>query len=62
MVDAQYVVHRGVPSLGRQGNAELGEGGKVRARAWREFADFKARIIKADREAILAAAALPSNT
>ncbi|GJM97386.1 hypothetical protein PR202_ga14309 [Eleusine coracana subsp. coracana] len=49
VVDAQYVVHRGVPSLGRQGNADLGEGGKVRARAWREFADFKARIIRADR-------------
>ncbi|PUZ59006.1 hypothetical protein GQ55_4G007000 [Panicum hallii var. hallii] len=51
VVDAQYVAHRAVPTLGRQGNPETGGGGKVRARAWREFADFNARIRNADRAA-----------
>jgi len=55
VVDAQYVAHRAVPTLGRQGNPETGGGGKVRARAWREFADFKARIRNADRDAAAAA-------
>ena len=57
VVDAQYVAHRAVPTLGRQGNPETGGGGKVRARAWREFADFNARIRNADRDAAAAAAA-----
>ncbi|GJM97385.1 hypothetical protein PR202_ga14308 [Eleusine coracana subsp. coracana] len=66
VVDAQYVAHRGVPTLGRQGNPELGDGGKVRARAWREYSDFRARMINAERaqarEAAAAAAALHSTT
>jgi hypothetical protein len=56
VVDAQYVAHRGLPTLGRQGNADTGGQGNVRARAWREFSDFKARIRNADRAAAAAAA------
>ncbi|OEL27838.1 hypothetical protein BAE44_0011142 [Dichanthelium oligosanthes] len=57
VVDAQYVAHRAVPTLGRQGNPETGGGGKVRARAWREFSDFRARMINAERAAQREAAA-----
>ncbi|CAN6181635.1 unnamed protein product [Urochloa humidicola] len=67
VVDAQYVAHRGVPTLNRQGEPDTGGKGKVRARAWREFGEFKARIRDADRDAaaaqqVLAAAALAANT
>jgi hypothetical protein len=58
VVDAQYVAHRGVPTLGRQGNPELGDAGKVRARAWREYSDFRKRIIDAERAQKRAAALL----
>ncbi|RCV23281.1 hypothetical protein SETIT_4G287000v2 [Setaria italica] len=51
VVDAQYIAHRGLPTLGRQGNPETGGGGNVRARAWQEFSEFKTRIRDADRAA-----------
>ncbi|KAJ1272262.1 hypothetical protein BS78_06G188800 [Paspalum vaginatum] len=68
VVDAQYVAHRAVPTLGQQGNPETGGGGggKVRDREWREFGDFKARIRNAERAqqqeaaAALRASASPS--
>ncbi|KAF8692390.1 hypothetical protein HU200_039721 [Digitaria exilis] len=62
VVDAQYVAHRAVPSLGRQGNPETGGGGKVRARAWREYSHFRARMTNADRAAQREAAAAAAAT
>ncbi|XP_062234110.1 uncharacterized protein LOC133931275 [Phragmites australis] len=55
VVDAQYVAHRAVPTLGRQGNPETGGGGKVRQRSWAEWGMFKARMINAERAAAAAA-------
>ncbi|KAL6873964.1 hypothetical protein ACP4OV_014046 [Aristida adscensionis] len=49
VVDAQYVVHAGVPTLGRQGSPETGGGGKVRQRSWAEWGMFKVRMRNADR-------------
>ncbi|CAL4966280.1 unnamed protein product [Urochloa decumbens] len=49
-------------SLNRQGDPDTGGAGKVRARAWREFADFKARIRDADRAAAAALAAANNTT
>ncbi|KAL6603344.1 hypothetical protein ACP70R_043705 [Stipagrostis hirtigluma subsp. patula] len=56
VVDAQYVVHRGVPTLGRQGNPETGGGGKVRQRSWAEWGMFKVRLRNAERAQAQAAA------
>ncbi|XP_014751447.1 uncharacterized protein LOC100822695 [Brachypodium distachyon] len=49
VVDAQFVVHRGVPTLIAQGNGEKeGSSHKVRARQFEEMYAFNQRIAKAD--------------
>lgn len=52
VVDAQWIVHKGVPSLGNEGSSE---GGKapwegVRERCKEEWRDFRLRLEKAEKE------------
>ncbi|KAF5740422.1 hypothetical protein HS088_TW11G00491 [Tripterygium wilfordii] len=51
VVDAQWIVHQGIPSLGNQGKAEAGrtplEG--VRERCRREWTIFQARMVSAEK-------------
>uniref|UniRef100_A0A0D9WUC1 Uncharacterized protein n=1 Tax=Leersia perrieri TaxID=77586 RepID=A0A0D9WUC1_9ORYZ len=50
VVDAQFVVHRGVPTLTTQGNGEQdGSSAKVRSRQFDEMGIFKRRIADADK-------------
>uniref|UniRef100_A0ACD5ZUF6 Uncharacterized protein n=1 Tax=Avena sativa TaxID=4498 RepID=A0ACD5ZUF6_AVESA len=51
IVDAQYVVHHGVPTLESQGNGEKqGSGAKVKARQNEEMVAFKSRMTRAAKE------------
>lgn len=64
VVDAQWIVHQGVPSLGNQGQAESGkapwEG--VRERCRREWAMFQERVASAERTYFLAMGMDPPNS
>lgn len=51
IVDAQYVVHHGVPTLRDQGNGEKqGSRAKVKDRQYEEMQAFDSRIANADKE------------
>ncbi|EEC81342.1 hypothetical protein OsI_24528 [Oryza sativa Indica Group] len=58
VVDAQFVVHRGVPTLVSQGNGEQdGSSAKVRSRQFEEMHTFDRRIASADKAQANATAA-----
>ncbi|KAK7395808.1 hypothetical protein VNO78_16378 [Psophocarpus tetragonolobus] len=64
VVDTQWVVHQGVPSLGNQGQAEKGkapwEG--VRERCKKEWTIFQERMAEAEREYFQTRVAIPPNS
>ncbi|KAH0984661.1 hypothetical protein GBA52_011838 [Prunus armeniaca] len=64
VVDAQWIVHQGVPSLGNQGQAERGrapwEG--VRERCRREWTMFQARMTRAEKAYFEAMGVDPPNS
>lgn len=55
VVDAQWIVHNGVPSLGNQGEPQQGKPGweGVRTRCKDEWTEFRARMEKAEKEYLL---------
>uniref|UniRef100_J3MHT9 Uncharacterized protein n=1 Tax=Oryza brachyantha TaxID=4533 RepID=J3MHT9_ORYBR len=58
VVDAQFVVHRGVPTLITQGDGEQdGSSAKVRSRQFDEMHTFDRRIANADKAQAIATAA-----
>lgn len=64
VVDAQWIVHQAVPSLGNQGNAENGkapwEG--VRARCRKEWEIFQTRLADAEKAYYLSQGITPPNS
>ncbi|XP_071679495.1 uncharacterized protein [Lolium perenne] len=50
IVDAQFVVHHGVPTLRGQGKEKQGSNAKVSMRQYKEMQDFYSRISNADKE------------
>ncbi|GKC80257.1 hypothetical protein Tco_1131031 [Tanacetum coccineum] len=64
VVDAQWVVHQTVPSLGNQGKAENGKAAweGVRERCNKEWATFQTRMTLADQAYIKANGIHPINS
>ncbi|XP_027929321.1 uncharacterized protein LOC114185658 isoform X1 [Vigna unguiculata] len=51
VIDSEWIVHQGIPSLGRQGEADKGKnpGDLVRARCKSEWAQFQVRLTNSDK-------------
>ncbi|XP_028752347.1 uncharacterized protein LOC114712062 [Neltuma alba] len=64
VVDSQWIVHQGVPSLGNQGEAHTGKAPwqGVRERCRKEWTMFQSRLTKAENEYYKAMGIHPSNS
>ncbi|WOL04429.1 hypothetical protein Cni_G13150 [Canna indica] len=64
VVDAQWIVHQVVPSLGKQGQAEEGKAPwvGVRARCRKEWSMFQTRLYDAEKEYYLSVGITPPNS